>query len=368
MTIALHTALHAKAKESPGFRFYSLCDKVWRADVLNVAWQAVRRNGGAAGVDGQTVADIEAYGVERWLGERNTHPEDTMKLIALITLTAIALAGSGCGPAGTRSAAPSADAERRPMTMSEFRRWQRNWDRRVRDINEAQPADIAWGNEKRMASSQVIVLNPPLPKTVGSDTVQVEHFTSLYDERGSIVVWAWTASAMRAWEKSLREADLPLVITPRILGDGPGLGGFVAPHRRLHQEMLLAWDQPPFKGAATNGVLSAMLTAVQAGRLRNVTEREAAAKIIDQADESGEAWLRAVDTPRTKARIREVDERYRELVTQGAKRTKRVLESPQDPILLIDGKYLLMGSVVANTTDLFRMANWIIRTQLERNP
>ena len=65
----LQTALHAKAKESPGFRFYSLSDKVWRADVLAVAWQEVRRNGGAAGVDGQTVADIEAYGVERWLGE-----------------------------------------------------------------------------------------------------------------------------------------------------------------------------------------------------------------------------------------------------------------------------------------------------------
>ena len=65
----LQTALHAKAKETPGFRFYSLSDKVWRADVLAVAWQDVRRNGGAAGVDGQTVADIEAYGVERWLGD-----------------------------------------------------------------------------------------------------------------------------------------------------------------------------------------------------------------------------------------------------------------------------------------------------------
>ena len=65
----LQQALHAKAKEAAGFRFYSLCDKVWRADVLEVAWQAVRRNGGAAGVDGETVADIEAYGVERWLGE-----------------------------------------------------------------------------------------------------------------------------------------------------------------------------------------------------------------------------------------------------------------------------------------------------------
>ena len=65
----LRKALHAKAKESPGFRFYSLCDKVWRADVLAAAWQEVRRNGGAGGVDGETVADIETDGVSRWLGE-----------------------------------------------------------------------------------------------------------------------------------------------------------------------------------------------------------------------------------------------------------------------------------------------------------
>ena len=64
----LQTALHAKAKGAPGFRFYSLSDKVWRDDVLVVAWQTVRRNGGAAGVDGETVADVESQGVDRWLG------------------------------------------------------------------------------------------------------------------------------------------------------------------------------------------------------------------------------------------------------------------------------------------------------------
>ena len=65
----LQTALHAKAKEAPDFRFYSLSDKVWRDDVLAVAWQAVRRNAGAAGVDGETVADVESFGVDRlpWL-------------------------------------------------------------------------------------------------------------------------------------------------------------------------------------------------------------------------------------------------------------------------------------------------------------
>ncbi len=65
----LQTALHAKAKESPSFRFYALYDKVYRKDVLTHAYECCRANGGAAGGDGQRFEDIEAYGVERWLGE-----------------------------------------------------------------------------------------------------------------------------------------------------------------------------------------------------------------------------------------------------------------------------------------------------------
>ena len=65
----LQTVLHAKAKEEPDRRFHALVDKVWREDFLLEAWGLVQRNGRAAGVDGMTVADIEAYGVERWAGE-----------------------------------------------------------------------------------------------------------------------------------------------------------------------------------------------------------------------------------------------------------------------------------------------------------
>ena len=65
----LQTALHDKAKESPTFRFYALYDKVYRRDVLTFAYECCQANGGAAGVDGQTFEDIEAYGVERWLDE-----------------------------------------------------------------------------------------------------------------------------------------------------------------------------------------------------------------------------------------------------------------------------------------------------------
>src|SRR5712672_6216 len=65
----LQTALHDKAKGSPSFRFYALYDKVYRKDVLAFAYECCKANGGAAGVDGQTFEDIEAYGEERWLDE-----------------------------------------------------------------------------------------------------------------------------------------------------------------------------------------------------------------------------------------------------------------------------------------------------------
>lgn len=65
----LQSALHVKAKGEPGFRFYQLYDKVYRADVLEYAYRCCKANKGAAGVDGQRFEDIEAYGGQRWLGE-----------------------------------------------------------------------------------------------------------------------------------------------------------------------------------------------------------------------------------------------------------------------------------------------------------
>jgi len=65
----LQTALHAKAKAEAGYRFYALYDKIYRRDILAHAYAQCRSNQGAAGVDGQEFVDVEAYGVERWLGE-----------------------------------------------------------------------------------------------------------------------------------------------------------------------------------------------------------------------------------------------------------------------------------------------------------
>jgi len=65
----LRRGLHVKAKADPDFRFYALYDKLYREDILAHAYAKCRANRGAPGVDGQDFADVESYGLERWLGE-----------------------------------------------------------------------------------------------------------------------------------------------------------------------------------------------------------------------------------------------------------------------------------------------------------
>ncbi len=84
----LQRTLCLKAKREPNFRFYSLYDKVCRADVLAHAYALVKANGGAPGVDGVRFDDIEACGRERFLAElrcelveRRYRPEAVLRVM-----------------------------------------------------------------------------------------------------------------------------------------------------------------------------------------------------------------------------------------------------------------------------------------------
>ncbi len=65
----LQRELYLAAKRSRNRRFHALYDRIFRPDVLWRAWEEVRRNGGSAGIDGVTIADLEREGVGQFLGK-----------------------------------------------------------------------------------------------------------------------------------------------------------------------------------------------------------------------------------------------------------------------------------------------------------
>jgi len=95
----LQRRLWSVAKRQPERRFHALYDRVCRGDVLREAWRRVKRNHGAAGVDGETLKAIEQYGVERMLNE----------------LAAVLRAGKYRPAAVRRRYLPKADGKLRPL-------------------------------------------------------------------------------------------------------------------------------------------------------------------------------------------------------------------------------------------------------------
>ena len=101
----LQDRLRDAAKRHPGRRFHALYDRVARSDVLAEAWKRVKRNKGAAGVDAETIADVEVYGVER----------------LLLELQAVLRAGTYRPQAVLRQYIPKADGRKRPLGIPTVR-------------------------------------------------------------------------------------------------------------------------------------------------------------------------------------------------------------------------------------------------------
>jgi RNA-directed DNA polymerase len=101
----LQRRLCAAAKRAPKRRFHALYDRIYRGDVLWKAWERVRRNRGAAGVDGQSIAEVEAVGVESFLGG----------------LGAVLREGRYRPRAVLRRYIPKADGRRRPLGIPTVR-------------------------------------------------------------------------------------------------------------------------------------------------------------------------------------------------------------------------------------------------------
>lgn len=100
----LQRGLYIAAKRSEKRKFHALHDRVNSEHVLREAWRRVRTNRGAAGIDGQTIEDIERQGVEAFLKDIQGRLQDVYH-----------------PPAVRRKYIPKGDGRRRPLGIPTVR-------------------------------------------------------------------------------------------------------------------------------------------------------------------------------------------------------------------------------------------------------
>ena len=161
--------------------------------------------------------------------------------------------------------------------------WLRNW-KRINRRWKFRDEDIVWGNEKRPVKSRIIILDPPLEKTVGPDKVEIEWFHSHLDEQGDWKVWVQTWLVVARWAVSMRKAEIPVEMKFRPVGKGPTWLRRYNGQRRAYQELLYAWKEDASQVGKANDVLVELLYSRE--KLEGIVERSTAEKIVEQAGQS----------------------------------------------------------------------------------
>lgn len=139
----LQRKLYIKAKQEPGYRFYALYDKLYRAEILNHAWRLVKANGGSPGIDGLTFEVIEReVGVERYLKELGRSLQDKTYRADPVRRVMI----------------PKADGSERPLGIPTIRDRvvQMAWKLVVEPIFEADFCDNSHGFRPRRSAHDAI--------------------------------------------------------------------------------------------------------------------------------------------------------------------------------------------------------------------
>ena len=291
-------------------------------------------------------------------------------------------------PAGFESAVPIiAPASAAEPTLSEnerkrFRtvaRWEREMEKKKRALNafrEKEFRDIAWGNTRKASGSVMIVLDRPLAKNLNSDQVEIEVFERWLDNDGDWRGSMGSRNIVGSWRADIHEATKKkAVVLTELPSGGPGF----APRYERERERARDWDYGSLwyleqgeKERAQRMFNELVDTTVLRG-VRTVLEEDRYRAAIEGTGVTWEKWVE--DTSDYREELKQVaDRRWRNLADQAMAKMPGVFDTIPDPILLVDGKYLLTSNTVQRQGGsakrvlkrLFQTANWLVEQQLEK--
>ena len=290
---------------------------------------------------------------------------------------------AGLGFTTKAAAAEPGLSEEERQRFRTVARWQREMKRKKKalmTLSDRQLRNIAWGKERRASGSVMLVLDEPLEKTLGPHTVEIEVFERWLDNDGdyrgswgakTLVAW-WRANAIE--EGTHGRAKVRVVL--------PNTGPSFAPRYQADRELARDWYYGVQRYIETGRtqeakkLLDALVKATEDIGVRVFLREDTFKGYIGETKVDWEEWWNEQTSGYREEMKRRADERWSKLAEQATAKMPGVFDTIPDPILLIDGKYLLTmntvqqqgGSAKRVVKRLFQTANWLIRRQLEQMP
>ena len=258
------------------------------------------------------------------------------------------------------------NAETRTKSMRELNREVKQHHRMLKRYRRIDLDKGLWPNSKRVYSTDLVVLEAPLAKTVGPEKIEIEWFHTAIDNYGQVVSAGRSGIAVTHWIRSLWDAKIPVEFRIRMVGEGIGLNDRFREERKLHQELMLYdGDWLGLKGnrevrrLARKGIFSDEVP------LRGRWDAE---QIVEQAGERLERWNALRVGAYARKRMETADSRWSQMFEQARRINGRILKGPADPIILINGKYLITRTTAKGVEKALLTANGVIEWELKKRP
>ena len=224
-------------------------------------------------------------------------------------------------------------------------------------MRELSAKDVRWGKERRPRGPRVVTLSTPY-RTSDPRKVEIEWFFT-YTRGWQMGPSAWLERFLRAWHKSLPDK---VYFKASPVGSMPGTANRYDEMHIAHQELAFA-SAAIGEGERVHQAMRAWLSnRVRRQRLHRPHEVE---RFLEGLGVQLDRYREAAASEAVRRRMHTTTAKL-EAISKRAESVKRDANiPPRDPILLINGRHLVQGSLAGGIRNTLRIANWIIRKELE---
>ena len=233
----------------------------------------------------------------------------------------------------------------------------KRWRELRREMKKLSPHHVRWGKERNLRSSRVVKLKAPYA-TDHPRKVEVEWFFTYANgwQKGPS---EWLERFLRAWMKTL-PGRVYLKVSP--VGSMRGTTDLYDEHHIAHQELAFAGEAIGQRTRIHRAMRIKLSNRVRRQRLYEPQDVE---RFLEEAGVSVERYREAAASDAVRERMRATTARLDAISRQAEAKWSDANAPPRDPILLINGKYLVQGSLAGGIRKTLRAANRLVRKELE---